>query len=450
MKNFGYLSKLISLIYKKHQNLLPFLEILRSDIAGIEFLDMGEDDTAFIHLENKKFYIRINNRYIKEYKLNDDDILWLICHEISHFVLGHHNSNLIESHSHQYRNFAFDCQVNSMLFNINKRNRIEFFDKNYADGYNDFLTGEDLTGFYFLLIPPLKTEQEIADDFRTLDYDPYKLAVIREFWFKNFGEAGLGAEAINEYLEIILPEDSLNNQPEENPRYDNELPAGIEELRELITEINRDSLTASSGFTGGLNNPFNNIDVKKRRQNILRRAMQSAFFEDKEKTISGVSEAVIQSVFPALRRKEAAMLGTGVIPMFYSTLCDTPSAESMAIYIDFSISTRDYHNEICKTLSSLRDVYKGVYYAFTTELTVMTFDELKTGRFESGGTDITPVIEHINKNKFKKVLLVTDGEFSPSPVKTHAEIYLLFFEKSNSPDAVKQSGNVKQIWHLEK
>ena len=142
------------------------------------------------------------------------------------------------------------------------------------------------------------------------------------------------------------------------------------------------------------------------------------------------------------------MIGFGVVPIFYSTYFETPQPESIAIYIDFSISTQDYHSEICGLLASMRSVYKGCYYAFTTDITEITFEHLTTGQFESGGTDITPVIEHINKNKFKKVLIITDGEFSPSQVITKSEIYLLLFEKSNTPYSINKSGSVKKVWFL--
>ena len=180
-KNDNYIIRFINLIYEKHLEPAPFLDVFRKDIRTIKFLELDDDETATINLNDGKFEILFNILFIRNYFLTDEDILWIICHEISHFILNHFNPHLNKKYSKDFRNLAFDCQVNSLLYNINERNEILLFKKLNGINHYQYLNGEDSDSYVFLTIPPFKDVQTVKDDFEKIQLDKEKADLIIEF-----------------------------------------------------------------------------------------------------------------------------------------------------------------------------------------------------------------------------------------------------------------------------
>ena len=457
-KQYPYLIDLIDLIYEKYHNLLPFLNLLRKDVDKFEFAHLGEDRTALITLGNSKISILINIDFVEEYKLNNEDILWLLCHELSHYILQHLSSKYNGKYSPQFRNIGFDCQVNSMLYNINERKTIDLLVKANWVNYTDFLNG-DAYDFYFLLVPPIDSEESVRNDFANLDYDSDKLNLIVYFWFNNYSSKGLGLDEIFYYLEQIIPQEE-EEVDEDNLIDENEIPFNLSELPENIQatwdtiqenliaekfEVKIEQISESL-----IERDFNldKVDLQIRKQNILKNAMKESFFMKSGNGVGSLDAIQQSSIFPNITRKEASIISSGYLPTFYNNTLDVETKSNIAIYIDFSISTQDYHAEICKLLTSLKSINHGKYFAFSTSVEEITFDDLLTGRFESSGTDINPVVNHINENHFKKVLIITDGDFESPISTTRSDLFILLFEESNKYTVLKEIGSIKKIWYL--
>ncbi|MBZ0181564.1 MAG: hypothetical protein K8F60_03845 [Melioribacteraceae bacterium] len=447
-----YLIKLIDLIYDKHQNLLPFLDVFRKDIRDISFLDLDDSVTAVIILKDKKFEILFNLNFIKEYSLTDEDILWIICHEIGHYILNHLTSEYNNTHSKQFCNIAFDCQVNSMLYNINEQNPIDTLNKFNQVNYDQYISGEDRNGYFFLLVPPFKNTNEIKYDFNKAGIPLEKTALIIEFWFKNYSKEGLGLDDIVFYLEQLIEEDEHDDEPEDREYKEveiDELPESVTELSEtLIQNIKDNDAESISELSNDLFD-LSNIEIKSRDKQTLERAIEKTLFKKKCGKEGEISEVYYRNIFPAITRKESLYFSNDLIPVFYENKNTETIASETAVYIDFSISTEPYHKQICKSITSLRKAYKGPYYGFTESVEELSYQDLLSGNFEVSGTEIDPVIEHINKNKFKKALIITDGEFDKSRLKTKAELYIILFENTNSISSIRSAGKVKQVWFLE-
>lgn len=447
-----YLIKLIDLIYDKYQNLLPFLDVFRKDIRDISFLDLDDSVTAVIILKDKKFEILFNLNFIKEYSLTDEDILWIICHEVGHYILSHLTSEYNNTHSKQFCNIAFDCQVNSMLYNINEQNPIDTLNKFNQVNYDQYISGEDRNGYFFLLVPPFKNANEIKYDFNKAGIAQEKASLIIEFWFKNYSKEGLGLDDIVFYLDQLIEEDQPDEEPE-NREYNeveiDELPESVTELSEtLIQNIKDNNAEKISELSNDLFD-LSNIETKKRDKQTLERAIEKTLFKKKCGKEGEISEVYYRNIFPVITRKESLYFSNDVIPVFYENKNTETIASETAVYIDFSISTEPYHKQICKSITSLRKVYQGPYYGFTESVEELTYQDLLNGNFDISGTEIDPVIEHINQNKFKKALIITDGEFDKSRIKTKAELYIILFETSNNVNSIKTAGKVRQVWFLE-
>ncbi len=456
-KNNSYLLNLIDLIYDKHHNLLPFLNIFRKDINKLEFKRLGKTETAFISLNNKKFNITVNIDFIEENGLTNEDVLWLICHEISHFILGHLTKRYNEKYSSEFCNIAYDCQVNSMLYNINRRNKISLFEKTNAKSYKEFLSGENFD-FSFLLTPP-PSKEKVNSDFSKIFYDVNKLEVIKEFWFENYSEHALSLDKIFYYLEQILPQDKTERKPKESEPSENEkgekpadeLPESALEIFELLEneeEEKADVEIFQSAVEEMINREFDfaEIDFEKRKQNVLKQAVLSVFIDENTKGAKEENFVRQSSVFPAIARKEAVMLAENYLPAFYNNALPSQKKKLLAVYIDFSASTEPYHAEIIALINSIKNVYDGNYFAFSNDVSELSIEEINEGNFASGGTNITSVVEHVNQNRFNKVLVITDGEFASPKEISNAEFYFILFDENDSIDSVGDKLRVKKVW----
>ena len=445
--NATYLGKMIELIYTKHQNLFPFLNIFRKDIETLKFTPMGDDATAVIFLKEKKFHIIFNTDYIKRDNLTDEDILWTLCHEISHYILGHLTSEYEKKYSLFFRNFGYDCQVNSLLYNINRRKEINSLKGPNWENYGAFLKGEEEIPF-FLLVPPPISKTKAKLDFAKSKLEKEQQEIILEFWFNNYSEEGLGLDEIFSYLEnIIHVEDDQPVEENEKLLSEEELPESvIDFFKEINSRALNEQLIKSilEGENSKLFIDFDDVKLQKRRLNTLRSAIRESLFDSSENNSKMNEIQKNISVLPNISRKEALSVSGNYLPLYYSNRQFISKNKSSAIYIDFSYSTKAFHAEIAKLLSALKNEYKGKYYAFTTGIVEMTFKEITSGEYFSGGTDINPVYEHINQNRFEKALIITDGEFSVPSITAKAQIYaVLLGEDSSKNNFGKQP---KKIW----
>jgi hypothetical protein len=477
-----YLEKIIELVFTKKQNLIPFVDILRNDINSLIFTEDDAVESANIILHDGKFDIVINTKFIEEYELNDEDVLWLICHEITHYALDHLNISSLSVFNDHVRNIGLDCQVNSLLYNLNNREKIELFEKGNKINYEQFLNNEDREGFYFLTVPPFLTEQEVKQDLKKINYDEKKKELIVEFWFKNFSSEGLGIIEIFEYLKQIFDnpynnqtdkeEDSNNDKNEENNEGNNETDnnggnednednegdtkeKSEEKIPESVVNLLDDLLKGgkkvkSQTKTGSIENIISETEKQyatKDNITILRNAIAAAMFT-KQNNITAINETIIQTVIPNMGRKEAVLLSRGIMPLFYNSRGDTPLFQDIAIYIDFSASTQPYHKKILNLIYSLRDVYSGKYYAFSDKVCEVSLDDLTKGKFDTGGTDLERVFEHINNNNIQKALIISDGEFGIVTKLCRAELFFVLMSVNNSTNDIKKLKNVKKIWFL--
>ena len=450
------LSELIELIYDKHPKLLPFLDIFRKDINSLQFVPLGEDATAAIVLRNKKFDIVFNTEYIKREKLSDEDILWVLCHEISHYILGHLVSEYEKKYPPMFRNFGYDCQVNSMLYNINERKRIKVFDPN-LEAYGEFLRGAE-NELYFLLAPPHLSEKEVREDFEKVkNIDAEKLELIKEFWLKNYRPNGLGLDEIFYYLEKILPPEETKSETSEDEfehqdeAFDEEdLPESVRDFFDKLNEAPAPPLPEEilEGFGDAFEIEFNinDAELNRRKLNILRNAMREVLFYDGRGAVRELDFSRQRTVMPNVTRRETLMLGYDILPSFYENTMLSEIGKTLAVYVDFSASTFEYHAEVSKLIASLEEFKSARFFAFTENVYEIDYKDFFRGKFISGGTDIEPVYEHINKNGFEKALIITDGEFSTPQLFTNAKVFILLL--GEFPNAGNFGIIPEKVWKL--
>jgi len=449
---YKILEEIIELIYTKHNELLPFLPVLRNNIESVEIINNKTIETAQIELKNNKFYIKISKVMIDDYKLNTTDLMWILAHEISHYLQKHFDPNRIKTLSPSDENIIEDMQVNSMLYHINNKQQIELMMKLNGIAYQTLLESGDLRNCYgFMLVPPNKPEHEIRKEIMGIsNIETDKKEKLILLWFDNYNK-GLSLEEITVRLKEIIDFTKDEDKQEQVPQEILDLEETLKGIFENSTN-NKENIE-NEYYSSCLDEIDLNLtpeQMQNRKLNILKYSIDKVLFKNKNYSTINDDEIFFKSVVPHYGRRETAMLSVGLQPLFYykNEITKIKENKFAAVYIDYSASADEYKKTIYLLLLKLKDKYQGPYFLFTTKIKEVTLAEIKTGKTISGGTEIDCVINHINDNGFKKALIITDGEFEPYYTKTDIDFYALLYSTKNNASAIKQSGNMKNIWYF--
>lgn len=129
----------------------------------------------------------------------------------------------------------------------------------------------------------------------------------------------------------------------------------------------------------------------------------------------------------------------------------SPELKTMNVYIDVSGSVKD--EQVKSFMSEIKSIYntfkmsKIKIYGFSTRLSepvVITTKWINNSKFSTtGGTDIKPVVNHINSDKAKLNLIFTDGFFDRSPVDMlKGNIFWVIYD---NPKYVPSKGRVSHL-----
>lgn len=129
----------------------------------------------------------------------------------------------------------------------------------------------------------------------------------------------------------------------------------------------------------------------------------------------------------------------------------SPELKTMNVYIDVSGSVKD--EQVKSFMSEIKSIYntfkmsKIKIYGFSTKLSepvVITTKWINNSKFSTtGGTDIKPVVNHINSDKAKLNLIFTDGFFDRSPVDMlKGNIFWVIYD---NPKYVPSKGRVSHL-----
>jgi len=70
------LPDIVGLIYLKHNQFIPFIDIYRNNIECCEVVNDKQTESARLVYKNDKFYIYFGKNFIDEYNLTLDDIVF--------------------------------------------------------------------------------------------------------------------------------------------------------------------------------------------------------------------------------------------------------------------------------------------------------------------------------------------------------------------------------------
>ena len=157
----------------------------------------------------------------------------------------------------------------------------------------------------------------------------------------------------------------------------------------------------------------------------------------------GRRSVVLRSVVPRPGRRELPALALGKPPSFYrwTNTLDVDDAAGIRVYLDVSGSTSRVQAIFMGLAATLGRALAEPAWAWSAGAPVpLTREEVRRGEFRTRyGTDFTEVLEHALRRRFRRILVMTDGEF-PIPLaivdrarRASLEVTFLLDDPSRSP-----------------
>jgi len=163
---------------------------------------------------------------------------------------------------------------------------------------------------------------------------------------------------------------------------------------------------------------------------------------DPENRVKRESRVHAMTVMPILGRRSAALLGAGIYPVFFKSKVTRaiPFCFRPQVYLDLSGSMRAHLSQMYGLISKLTDVIGDPIWSFAGDVVPMTIKQLNNGDVPiTGGTSMGSVLKHASGKKFRKIIVLGDGQFSESPQdiadmadEKKIEISLVLFKRSIS------------------
>jgi hypothetical protein len=379
------LKKMFSQFWKEYGS-SPEISLIRKIFlcAGFKFSTLVP--TARIRLIGWTPEITISPQFFTNYIRSHNDIGFLLCHEILHYVLGHFSiegKNAVKKVGRNTSNLAMDMVINHLLYRIIKEPEKLFVNKFYND-----------SDCPVELLKPVQSidtkklhKKECRDFYDIILSDKLNLSLaLKHAEFHMIQEY----PAFVELLIEELPEDVVEKV--------------IDELSEILEK--------SVGNEGGKGGELEEKRVKKKPL-PLREKIISKIIDMAEEDANAVVESPFygEGVLPFYSRTDFVHIPVDVfIPIYHYNPVFDREEKGVKFYIDVSGSIEEYIPFIIGLLNRLNDIISSPIHAVSSRVVPISKKELLNGIFmTTGGTDFDAFAQHVLENRFKKIVFLTDG-----------------------------------------
>ena len=423
----------------------PQLAWLLSHLAGVSSVVFSDEiDTACIQKTGEKYLIRFSSVFVQKLE-SAEELLFVLLHEIMHKVQGDliRDLGLNTPLDHDVANLVEDIVINAQLIRRFFPRPLPLFDRLYdKERFPDAL-----------MIPPLN----LCDDHRHADMfeqaqspawdmsaqaariDERLMAFFRkeaaevfkkvenlpepgrDFYWKNrrsmsdeealahwYARAWLDGERttvaqLYEWIRPLFP-----------------APDGVCKVRLLGDHSEReggmpgweDLFNQEGGYYEDEGEDEIDLEAPTRQVNAMVRMIRRVLEPDLKNPLDAQLIQPEKSVIPWVGRRELLWLGMGWWPVFFNNPTITRDLDHLRphIYLDVSGSTRERQPLIYGIIRHLADIIGEPVYLFSNTVAEASMEDIKKGKVTTtGGTDFDCVIEHASKNRFRKILIITDG-----------------------------------------
>ena len=403
--------------------------------------------------------ILINPSFVEKECDTDEKLFMLIMHELHHVLLGH--TRLFQRISLQH-NIAFDAIINAMLCRSNpKPDWMALFCDYYAPTVYPFCLLRPPKGFPRQAEYPAGMPEKIQSLIQTLYYSNRGtflevFELIQEFdrqLAKNKtllgGLTQVGSSEVEDGLLGEHGEDEKGWELEDDPALFEVIRAVVEKWPQPKQPIRGRSLNDILSEVTVLSAP------PPTPHQVIRRAIWSAAKHSGERGGKHLhyEQQRLQQFWPSRdRRGFAQSLSGGLIPIYQEELPKRKhSREKVAVYIDVSGSMAGYRAAVISAVLSCKGELDTELYLFSTQIVPTSVEVLRAGKIQTtGGTTSDCVFEHIEENKLRAVVLLTDGYVGKPDPKYHKLLRFINLQTVLTPNGFPEdlraaSRNIHQL-----
>jgi len=377
-----------------------------------------------IGLKFNKFYLWFNRKFVHDYIFTPKCLIFVLMHELMHKIHGDlfkkFNSGDI-SENNILANIAFDLYINRNLYYDYFNNDVNLLGRLYANSSEILLKilapPECFSKIPLTKLVRISKEEKLkqVQNLLTVSIDNKNvyltdkiLELYSAVWFDN-------SSVTNIFNMLLCIKNILFSK-------NNKLEYIIDKLIGYHNRTNesewikwfKDRINKYFSKTGGYSEDVNSFSIVPQEKNITKfyNAVISALSPDcmhpilKEKLLSETG------FIPFPGRKEAFMLSCGWYPLFYPNPIIKRDFNDwrVYVYIDVSGSTQQYWNILYGLILAVKDIIGLPVYGFSNQVFPLTAEDIKHGIVKTtGGTDFDCIVKHAIENRFKRILVITDG-----------------------------------------
>lgn len=372
----------------------------------------------------------INPEFVAQHAQTSEKLLMLVMHELHHILLGH--TTLFPRITPE-QNFVFDAVINGIVCRMfPSAEHIAFFMDFYkADTFPECL-----------LRPPVGWPQSKT----AFNYSLASLkgqtglfkARIKEVHAALYSDAGASYKEVFDILPKALEEAGLGEIPLlGGHRPEDGIDGNLEERSPLLFDIVR-------GLVESWPQPPDPIKGRSLADVLNSSSIQPKRLPDKRQKLRALIRKVVglrahgairqwqdnsmtfTSPIPNVNRKSLVLQSMGIQPLLHSTQMQTKqriqSGEKVHVYLDVSGSMNNVLTALYGAVMDCQDMVHEKVHLFSDKIADISHTQLRCGIcITTGGTDIECVARHIDTNKVRRALLITDG-WVGRPLGRHHEV----------------------------
>ena len=334
----------------------------------------------------------INKKFIDKYAKTENDIKALLMHEFLHVILGH-----TEKYERMtpLLNIALDAVINSIIHRT--------YGCRYSNLFKELYKPIDIE----CLLRPVDTFDESMKEWEFIHREIYKGNYAADDLFELI-EYLLSKKGVKVKSRLIF----IGNHDGKSKRQSKEMKKILEEILKKMdgTKIWNNRTCPGIGDKADLTTRKIRKLLNEKWIRSTQRILKKCLVEDKKiSRETSMSEMKIPVLSTGDRRAAIISMWLPIIPMSRHVISKRSTGESVNIYFDVSGSMEDEINALISLLFHFRHRIRKPLWVFSNEVSKAVFKDGMLEYDTTGGTSISCVFNHIRENKYKKILIVTDG-----------------------------------------
>ncbi len=353
----------------------------------------------------------VNPEFVDRWAETPEKLLMLVMHELHHVLLGH---TRFFPRATAVDNLVFDAVINALLCRM-------FPASEHTSFFTDFYSDEE---FPACLLRPAKrwsprTGGPLPPGLKESKYSP-----LQDPYRALYSETGASYEDLYDALRKVITEVCagtvllIGDHSDAGGNLEERAPVLFDAVREIVEKWPQPPNPIAGR---SLSNLLDSSIVRPVRRRSRREVLRSLLRKIGGRTagygrvrILDEDQLTIDTPLPGFDRRSAVLTALGARPLLYPRGFPIRRArrggQKVHVYLDVSGSIGDLKGPLYGAVLDCGEFVYPRIHLFSTVVADVTMDELRRGVCQTtGGTDISCVAVHMQKNGIRRAAVITDG-----------------------------------------